>query len=63
MFGDGLEKDYILDGMSFKGLNNMSDEELVDELRISAYEGDDDEACDCEACQLLKVVKKSLVDV
>lgn len=29
MFGDGLEEDYIQDGFEFKGLNNMSDEELI----------------------------------
>jgi hypothetical protein len=32
MFGDGIEEDYILDGINFKGLNNMSDEELLEEF-------------------------------
>lgn len=32
MFGDGLEEMYIRDGMNFKGLNNMSDKELLREL-------------------------------
>lgn len=31
MFGDGLEDDYIDGGISFTGLNNMTDEELIEE--------------------------------
>lgn len=32
MFGDGLEDDYLRDGVEFKGLNNYSDQELIDEM-------------------------------
>lgn len=32
MFGDGLEREYVTGGFSFKGVNNMTDEELLDEL-------------------------------
>ena len=32
MFGDGMEDDYIRDGGSFKGLNNYSDQEILEEL-------------------------------
>ena len=33
MFGDGLERDYIMDGFPVdKGLNHMSDAELLEEL-------------------------------
>ncbi len=32
MFGDGLEDDYIRCGMGFKGLENMTDQELLDEM-------------------------------
>lgn len=32
MFGDGHEELYVLEGIEFKGLNNMSDEELLLEL-------------------------------
>lgn len=39
MFGDGMEQEYIMDGMGFPGLNNMSDEELIQELESSGYEG------------------------
>lgn len=39
MFGDGLEDDYVRDGINFKGLNNMSDQELLDEL-LGIYEED-----------------------
>jgi hypothetical protein len=41
MFGDGMEDDYIRNGMSFKGLNNYTDEELVSE--ILRYTGEDEE--------------------
>jgi hypothetical protein len=42
MFGDGLERDYIEDGFPvFKGINNMTDEELVEEY--STYVDEDDE--------------------
>ena len=32
MWGDGLENDYIRDGINFKGLDNMTDLELYQEL-------------------------------
>ena len=31
-FGDGLERDYAYDGCTIKGVNNMSDDELLEEL-------------------------------
>lgn len=33
MFGDGCEDDMIWHGINLKGLHNMTDKELVDELR------------------------------
>ena len=41
MFGDGLEGDYIRDGMSFQGLNNMTDQELLEQLEQVVDEDDD----------------------
>lgn len=41
MFGGGLEDDYIRDGISFKGLNNYTDQELLEEWHN--YSGEDDE--------------------
>jgi len=41
MFGDGLEIDYVWDGINFPGLNHMKDSELVEEL-ISLEEGSED---------------------
>lgn len=32
LFGDGLEWDYIYDGFPHKGLNQMTDAELLEEL-------------------------------
>ena len=32
MFGDGLEDDYIWDGVRIVGLNEMDDEELAEEF-------------------------------
>ena len=47
MFGDGLECDYIWDGMTFKGLNNMTDEELIEEYKNAfCWDEDDDEELD-----------------
>jgi hypothetical protein len=43
MFGDGLEDDYIMDGINFVGLNNMSDAELVEEYAQGVDEDDDDD--------------------
>lgn len=50
MFGDGLEREYIMDGVSFKGLNNMTDEELVDEY----------DRCVCEDDTLLLKAREEL---
>lgn len=41
MFGDGMEDDYIMNGMGFKGLNNMTDEELIE--TALTYTGDDED--------------------
>jgi len=41
MFGDGLERDYIMDGIEFKGLNNMTDRELYDEFEEMVDKEDD----------------------
>ncbi len=46
MFGDGIEEDYIMDGFpDFKGLSNLTDEELLSEYKdvfdYSIEEGDD----------------------
>lgn len=41
MFGDGMEKEYILGGFPvFKGINHMTDDELLDEAGCIA---DDEE--------------------
>jgi hypothetical protein len=34
MFGDGLEMDYLTDGVTIKGTSEMSDKELVEEWGI-----------------------------
>ena len=40
-FGDGMEDDYILDGTTFKGLHNYTDEQLCEEfLQVSGPEED-----------------------
>lgn len=41
MFGDGLEADYILSGVTITGLNEMEDSELIQELEN--YEDEEDE--------------------
>ncbi len=46
-FGDGLEEDMIWEGWSFKGLNNMSDDELLQEYEYCGA-GDEDEEDDGE---------------
>ena len=33
MFGDGQEEEYIRQGIEFKGLDNMTDQELIEELK------------------------------
>ena len=43
MFGDGLEDDYITRGMSFVGLDNMSDDELFEEMEHFGYTLPEDE--------------------
>lgn len=44
MFGDGLEADYIRDGFSWPGINNLSDQDLFNELG-EMCDGDLDEDC------------------
>ena len=51
-FGDGQEEEMIRDGRSFKGLNNMTDKELLDELLC--YTGENEE--------LVLLVKKEMAD-
>lgn len=34
MFGDGMERDYILNGMTYTGLNKMTDEQLIQEFEM-----------------------------
>ncbi len=41
MFGDGLERDYIMDGCTIVGLNQMSDEDLVEEYEQGVSEDDE----------------------
>lgn len=53
MFGDGMEDDYIWNGVIIQGLNEMSDEELLEELE----EGFDEENPDQETENLLGRVK------
>lgn len=43
MFGDGMEADYVADGMDFKGVNNMTDSELLEVMANIGYE--EDELC------------------
>ncbi len=35
MFNDGQNRDYVLHGMQFIGLENMTDAELIDEFEMS----------------------------
>jgi len=42
MFGDGLEEEYIFCGITWKGLNYMTDQELVEELKIQVGADDSD---------------------
>jgi hypothetical protein len=41
MFGDGQNEEYVLDGIMYVGLNNLSDEDLVEEY-ASMVDDDDD---------------------
>lgn len=41
MFGDGLEADYVRDGISFKGINNMTDDELLKEAGLHTTESEE----------------------
>jgi len=38
MFGDGCERDYIVDGFTFKGLANMTDRELIQEMEACGFD-------------------------
>ena len=40
MFGDGLNEEYILHGITFSGLENFKDQELIDDY--SEYSTHDD---------------------
>ena len=42
MFGDGLERDYIMDGVTIVGLNDMTDDALVEEYRESVDNDEED---------------------
>ncbi len=37
MFGDGMERDYIMGGMDYPGLDNMDDQGLMDEFSQCAF--------------------------
>lgn len=39
-FGDGLEREYVTDGVTIKGVNEYTDEELIEEYE-SSFEEDD----------------------
>lgn len=41
MFGDGLEMEYIYEGTTIVGLNQMTDEELVEEYESVTDEEDE----------------------
>jgi hypothetical protein len=41
MFREGLEDSYILNGISFKGLNNMTDKELLQQFLTVSGEDED----------------------
>lgn len=41
MFGDGLEDDYVWDGCLIVGINELTDEELVEELLAYTSEDED----------------------
>jgi hypothetical protein len=47
MFGDGLESDYIMDGCTIVGLNQMTDDELVEEYEQSC-DGEDEFIARCK---------------
>ena len=42
MFGDGLEMEYIYNGCTIIGLNETTDEDLVQEYSDSVWLGDDE---------------------
>lgn len=42
MFGDGIERDYIMDGVIIVGLNDMSDSELIEEYEEFGVDNDND---------------------
>lgn len=51
MFGDGLERDYVSDGFpAFKGVNHMTDDELLEEAGCETME---------ELKELLKEIEES----
>lgn len=52
MFGDGLEDDYIRDGVTIVGLDHMNDEDLVAEL--TELVDDDEEGEEFELLQKIK---------
>lgn len=43
MFGDGLEDDYIRDGVTIIGLDHMEDKDLISELEELVNDDEDDE--------------------
>lgn len=42
MFGDGLERDYVQGGINYPGVENMSDQELYEELCNATQDDDHD---------------------
>jgi hypothetical protein len=61
LFGDGMEMEYIMGGCTIVGLNEMSDEELVNEYAENADEDEDDGflaklRAEIESHKMLKIV-------
>jgi hypothetical protein len=62
MFGDGQEEDYIMGGFpSHKGLDNMTDKELLDEYKQVFIDDHDDEfPADEDEVALYEQAKKEM---
>jgi len=49
MFGDGQEKEYVMNGIRHKGVYHLTEEELVDEARCFCFEEESDLIQEAEA--------------
>ena len=59
MFGDGLEEEYIFCGITWRGLYYMTDQELVEELKIQVGADDPDfEPSDAEGTLYQRITRK-----